>query len=1156
MLFRSRAYASSIQFTDSLAIAPYWTYRSTGDWPVPYGIGWGTGGESSGIFQRFASNGYSLGDMIFYTGNDGQGAFSFRRHTWEGTTHFAAGSGELATELFRVDWSGNLSMLGTLNGTAANSATLYANNGSYGSWKIGGTRNGWYGIEFESAVSLMANSGEVGFYRSGAGWQMRWYNGSGYIYKGNPGGGTEATILDSSNYTSYAAGLGVANTFTATNVQNAPNNTTLNGQSGNLSLTIFQATANTDAFMTFHIGSDFAGYFGLGGSENDLIWGGWSVGNYRYRILHSGNQSYAWNLNQNLRTTDSPTYSELFLSSDGIGAYKFMKYGGTRSGDWQSFTTSSVGAGQMNVVQVENIGGGGHTNYPTGVYTYGGVMSWRLPNHSFQLYAAHTGDLAYKTQWNNDNYSGWRRILDSTNYAYAANMNQNVRTTDNVTFGTVTAALNGNAATATRLVDASNGLRIANPGGASYATNTSTITGAIKIKLPTAAYKSNTMLRFTVRVYEYNGGASGISRTIEVGGYNYSDVAANWYNYFATQTTMGGGDINVRFGNDGASNCIWIGEITQSWSYPQVTVTDFQAGYSNYTDAIWGTGWAISFPTTFDTVTQGPIVAARNLDSQNYTNYTVTKTGTGASGTWGINVTGTAGSISGYNNPTTAATANTIAYRDANGDLTTRYFLGSYVNSSDDVNTGTVTYIMAKFGDNYHRSATAAKVAAFISGQTMNIAGSSTSCTGNAANVTGTVAIANGGTGVTTAQAAMNALAAAVTSGQYLRGNGTNVVMSAIQAADVPTLNQNTTGNAGTATTLATARTLTIGSTGKTFNGSADVSWSLADIGAAATNQTMYIGTTAVAINRASANLALTGITSIDGNAATSTASTRMGLYDGTSFSAGTNSIAASGGRAVNLAPNTYQQQISFEFKNASFSTIAGNYSGLITIAPWVGTTASTGDPSYQLLFSPAAINSTSAPVLQLRAGIDTTWGSFVTMLHSSNYNSYAPTLTGTGASGNWSINVTGTAGSISGYNNPATAANASTIAYRDANADLTTRYFLANRTSAAAGQCGIQLQTAGTSKWWMYLRTNDDNVLAFYTSNATADDIVRMSSTGMGIKIDPSNRLHVNGDGTNPAIRVDNGAVDTATASGGRTFYGWLPMSIGGTTKWIRLFN
>lgn len=41
-------------------------------------------------------------------------------------------------------------------------------------------------------------------------------------------------------------------------------------------------------------------------------------------------------------------------------------------------------------------------------------------------------------------------------------------------------------------------------------------------------------------------------------------------------------------------------------------------------------------------------------------------------------------------------------------------------------------------------------------------------------------------------------------------------------------------GNAGSATVLQTARTLTIGSTGKTFNGSANVSWTLAEIGAQA----------------------------------------------------------------------------------------------------------------------------------------------------------------------------------------------------------------------------------------------------------------------------------------------------------------------------------
>jgi hypothetical protein len=109
------------------------------------------------------------------------------------------------------------------------------------------------------------------------------------------------------------------NTFTGTNVQNSPNNTFVNTvTNANQSLTFYQGTAGADAYLTFHIGGDFAAYFGLGGAENDLVYGGWSVGNNRYRILHSGNQSFAWNLNQNLRTTDSPTFVDLFTSGHQI----------------------------------------------------------------------------------------------------------------------------------------------------------------------------------------------------------------------------------------------------------------------------------------------------------------------------------------------------------------------------------------------------------------------------------------------------------------------------------------------------------------------------------------------------------------------------------------------------------------------------------------------------------------------------------------------------------------------------------------------------------------------------------------------------------------------------------------------------------------------
>jgi len=102
---------------------------------------------------------------------------------------------------------------------------------------------------------------------------------------------------------------------------------------------------------------------------------------------------------------------------------------------------------------------------------------------------------------------------------------------------------------------------------------------------------------------------------------------------------------------------------------------------------------------------------------------------------------------------------------------------------------------------------------------TLDYAGSITSATWNG----NAVALNRGGTGQTTAQAAMNSFAGAVTSGSYLRGNGTNVVMSTIQAADVPTLNQSTTGQAGKVAYALTAGTNITFSSGTTYDGSAAI---------------------------------------------------------------------------------------------------------------------------------------------------------------------------------------------------------------------------------------------------------------------------------------------------------------------------------------------
>lgn len=80
----------------------------------------------------------------------------------------------------------------------------------------------------------------------------------------------------------------------------------------------------------------------------------------------------------------------------------------------------------------------------------------------------------------------------------------------------------------------------------------------------------------------------------------------------------------------------------------------------------------------------------------------------------------------------------------------------------------------------------------------------------------------------TATAAAATKLATARTIGGVSFDGSANINLPGVNAGG----NQSTSGNAATATKLATARTLTIGDTGKTFDGSANQSWSLGEIGA------------------------------------------------------------------------------------------------------------------------------------------------------------------------------------------------------------------------------------------------------------------------------------------------------------------------------------
>lgn len=137
---------------------------------------------------------------------------------------------------------------------------------------------------------------------------------------------------------------------------------------------------------------------------------------------------------------------------------------------------------------------------------------------------------------------------------------------------------------------------IARPGGAEYSESASNITGAIKIALP--QLWTNTMLRFKVDIFDYS---TGSSVSIEVGGYNKIS-SSEWFNVFAHLLGAAKHAHKVRFGHDGTSACIWIGETTTDWDYPKIVVRDFEAGHSSYAVANWASGWSISRVSAFDTV--------------------------------------------------------------------------------------------------------------------------------------------------------------------------------------------------------------------------------------------------------------------------------------------------------------------------------------------------------------------------------------------------------------------------------------------------------------------------------------------------------------------------------------------------------------------------
>lgn len=186
------------------------------------------------------------------------------------------------------------------------------------------------------------------------------------------------------------------------------------------------------------------------------------------------------------------------------------------------------------------------------------------------------------------------------------------------------------------------------------------------------------------------------------------------------------------------------------------------------------------------------------------------------------------------------------------------------------------------------------------------------------------------------------------------------------------------------------------------------------------------LATSGVAAGQYGTSSAIPVITVDDRGRVTALSTTSVAGVTGYTFTAANNTLTISTGTGSTFSANVNGLTGTFGIN------ITGNAAGINTTNPIIGysssgsdiSVASQGGPQVQGQGSGAAMMSFHRPGAyavnfglgtdnQLRTGGWSRGGSYV-ILDSGNYNSYAPTLTGTGASGTWSISVTGNAGSAS----------------------------------------------------------------------------------------------------------------------------------------------
>jgi hypothetical protein len=335
--------------------------------------------------------------------------------------------------------------------------------------------------------------------------------------------------------------------------------------------------------------------------------------------------------------------------------------------------------------------------------------------------------------------------------------------------GTWGISISGNAATATALQTARtiggvsfNGTANIDLPGVNTAGNQNTSGNAATAT--TATNQSGGTVSATAITLTTANGYINANRTSSGSGeigYTWSSAGVvTWYNYLNTSATTltwyssaSGAVMTLTAG--GALNT--VGAITQNGS--QVLTA---GNYNSYAPSLTGasasgtwninvTGNAATATSATSATTAGSITSQANsatitASSSNTANQIVLRDASGnfSAGTITATLSGNASTASTASNANTvggftpsqsAGVANRVVVANASGYIDNTYFYTS--SGGAERNTSGMGYFAGfNTGDYYIRSYTAGAVASLLSGQTMNINGSSTSCSGNAATAT------------------------------------------------------------------------------------------------------------------------------------------------------------------------------------------------------------------------------------------------------------------------------------------------------------------------------------------------------------------------------------------------------------------------------------